>query len=351
MPVPVDPRKVRLVLSALREAGSEGMSKERLRATLEGEAQQDDVAVVPNAKALDKLIERAIASLEEDGARIDRRRMPSSRAINFCLKLGPTWDEHVSGEARLALKLAAMTLSHTGTHLWHEKLEVIEKIVGNSNHMSNRDRVLFNQLDKAVKVYGGVDDPVVKTPEDILEPILRAFEKGRMVSVEYQAAGTDGTVTLEVSPYALTHDLFSGGTYLLVWDPSAKLPKPLRLNRVSSIKVLKTPAVITQRDKMERAVEYQIGAWVSGNPPFEVKVRISGKSWIQSLQDAPPDLRGFEMELEAGARSMVVKFMANKEEGAIRWILQFGSCAEVMEPTTLRERVKKELEKTLQAYC
>lgn len=355
LPVSVDEGSVRLVLAALREAGPTGALKGTLRETLEKAAEEADHARLPTTeaehqrwtKALDKKVERCLRSLAEAGARIERVQAPAGRLACFVLKRGPKWDEHVTGEARLALKLAALTLSHSGTDLWQEKLELIEELA--SKHMSNRDRILFDQLEKAVKVYGGVEDPIL-SGEDILENLLKALHAKRMVAVEYQRAGATQAKVLTLAPHALTHDIFSGGAYLLAWDPKASAPKQYRLNRISSVKILKEPAVITHPDKMQRALDYQIGAWTCGDPPFEVVARIQGAGWISSLQEAPPALRDFESTLEKGGKSLIVRFQANNAEGPIRWLLQFGSCAEVLEPKPLRERVKDELKQALQAY-
>ncbi|WP_158412904.1 helix-turn-helix transcriptional regulator [Holophaga foetida] len=342
---------MRALLMALRETGSLGMLKEDLRRILAARA--DTVRSVlqedprRKAKALDKKVERCLASLERDKAVIERRKEASSRKIRFVLTQGPEWDEHISGDARLALKLAGMTLSQTGTRLWHEKLEVIEQFA--NRHMTDRDRRLFHQLDSAVKVYGGVEDPCESTLEAVLVPLLQAIETKRMVRVEYQSPGAVNTFLMDVSPHSLTHDLFAGGAYLLVWDPKGDSPKQLRLNRISEVEILKDRAKFPDKWRMKNAVDYQIGAWCSGDDPFEVVVRIWGASWIKSLEEAPPALPGFLPAREEEG-SLLVRFKANCEEGPIRWILQFGACAQVLAPLALRQRVREELEETLKGY-
>ncbi len=356
VPVSVDEKAVLLILAELREGGPEGVMKRELRDALAEQAEKDDPDRLPEtdeerlrwSRALDKKVERCLRSLEEDGARIQRVKAPVGRMARFVMKKGPTWDEHVTGEALLALKLAALTLSHTGTQLWHEKLGVIEEIA--SRHMSNRDRKLFEQMEKAVKVYGGVEDPSVLTLDDLLEPLLRAIETERMVAIEYQAAGASKATTKDYAPKALTHDLFSGGAYLLVWDPRSKSPRQLRLNRIHGVKVLKDRAVITQPEKLQRALDYQIGAWVCGDTPFQVVARIWGAGWINSLQEAPPALHGFDYTVEKGGESMIIRFNANIAEGPLRWLLQFGACAEVLEPPMLKDRMREELEEMMKAY-
>lgn len=343
--VHVDDEAVLRVLEALREGGPSGATKASLRKALSA---LTVTAGDCSSKALDKKVERCLRSLAEDGAKIERERNEGSAAVRFTLKKGPAWDEHITGEARLALKLAGLTLSQAGTRLWHDKLQVIEEIA--SGRMSSKDRGLFQQLERVVKVYGGVEDPVLASPEDILEPILEALAKDRLIRIDYLSAGAKTSKTMELVPHALSHDLFSGGAYLMAWNPRRQMPILLRLNRVVSVKVLRQRGVITHPDRLQRAMDYQIGGWASDEEPFEIQIRVWGASWICSILEAPPALKDFEALLEDGGNSLLIRFKANREEGPMRWVLQFGSCAEILEPAHLRQRLREELEESLKAY-
>jgi len=354
MPNPFE-HSVKVVLAALREGGTDGAPKGALRAALECAAEADDPARLPVteaerqrwSRALDKKVERCITRLRGQHALIDRQMAPGGREVRFVMRQGPDWDEHVTSEARLALNLAALTLSHSGTDLWQEKLGIIESLA--SRHMSNRDRALFNQMAKAVKVYGGVEDSSWDGTE-ILEPLLQAIQARCLVELGYQKAGARQVATHRLAPQALTHDIFSGGAYLLAWDPRSRAPRQYRLNRISSVTLLEEPAIINHPDRMQRALDYQIGAWTSGDQPFEVVARIWGTGWIQAIQEAPPAFKDFGSTLEKGGSSLLVQFKANLEQGPMRWLLQFGSCAEVLAPESLRARVREDLRLAFEAY-
>jgi len=324
--------RLREALELLRDAGSRGITRAQLCHGL-GDASL-------------RSVDRAIALLEEQGAKLERTRAGSPKILHFRLTKGPTWDEHVSSEARLALRLAALSLSQCGTQLWQDKLETIEELA--SGRMSSRDRKLFEQLQRAVRVHGGVEDPIESS--EILEPILRALEDSREIEVEYQSAGSKSHDLKNMIPYALTHDLYSGGAFLLVWDPVRRKPLHLRLNRISKVKVLNRPGVITSVETLERAARYQIGGWMSDQEPFEVEVRITGAHWVQSFKEAPPALPEFQSIPAKDGKSMIVKFKANHENGASRWILQFGAAAEVFSPEQLRKNVASQLAEALGRY-
>ena len=330
----VDSDRLREALRLIREAGSQGITREGLR---EGLGQ---VSL--------RTVDRAVALLEEQGAQIERSRDGWPNVLHFVLRKGPVWDEHVSSEARLALELAMLSLAQSGTLLWQDKLAVIESLV--TGKMSNRDRKLFDQLKRAVHIQGGVDDPVdPEAGNEILERILRGLDGPRELEVNYQSADSDTPAIHRVVPYALTHDLFSGGTFLLVWDPSRELPLHLRLNRINAIKVGRASA-IPKEDLMGRAARYQIGGWMSGRPPFPVEARIHGKHWIRAFREAPPALPDFESDPSPDGQTAHVRFKANHELGALRWLLQFGQNVEVLAPAELREKMRAQLEQAHARY-
>jgi len=236
-------------------------------------------------------------------------------------------------------------LAQGGAQLWQEKIATIERLA--SERMSNRDRKVFQQLQGAVRVQGGVEDPV-ESPE-ALEPILKALEAGKALRLDYRSAGSAKAKEHEVVPCALTHDLYSGGTFLLAWEPSRRRALNLRLSRILQAKLLKA-ASAPSPEALERAAQFQIGGWVSTDEPFEVQVRIEGANWVQSMKEAPPALPDFDFKPTRDGKSALATFRANHPSGPERWILQFGDAAEVLAPEWLREEIAERLEKALKKY-
>jgi len=327
----VDPKRLKAALTAIREAGTEGITREDLCAAM------GDVSL--------RTVDRTIHLLESQGARIERVRKGWPSTMSFILKKGPAWDEHVSSEARLALRIAGLLLAQSGTLLWQDKLDALENLA--SERMSSRDRKLFENLQKAIHVQGGVDDPI-ESP-DILEPLLRALEGPKEMEVDYQAATAKAPTVHVVVPFALTHDLFSGGAFLLVWDPKRRIPLHLRMSRIGRVKVTSRTGVFPV-DLMTQAARYQIGGWTSAEAPFEVEARIKGAHWIQAFKEAPPALPDFQADAAKDGKSVRVRFKANHEYGASRWLMQFGAAAEVIAPTELRAKVHAQLKEAAAQY-
>lgn len=330
----VDKERLRDALVLMREALPKGITRRELAERLGN-----------NGISL-RSIDRILALLEAQGAKIDRERSGQPSVVHFVLRKGPSWDEHVSPEARLALRLANLSLAQSGTLLWQDKLETLENLA--NERMSSKDRRLFVLLQHAVQVQGGVDDPI-ENP-DILEPILRAFEGAKEIEVDYTGAGADESRKRRFVPYSLTNDLFSGAAFLAVWDPIELKPKHLRLSRIENVKVSIRPGIITNYEVMKQAARYQIGGWICGEEPFEVTVKIKGPHWIQAFKEAPPALPDFEADLGKDGKSVLVHFKANHPNGASRWILQFGDCAQVLGPEWLKKEIHTQLKRAVEQY-
>lgn len=327
----VDRERLRLAVQLLRDAGPSGLTKQQFARRL------GSVSL--------RTVDRAIQLLEEQGAKIERVRSGRPSVIHFQMKKGPSWDENISTDARLALRLASLMLTQGGAQLWQDKIDVIERLA--SERMSTRDRRVFQQLQDAVRVQGGVEDPV-ESPE-VLEPILKALETGKSLRVDYRSAGSAKPKVHDVIPAALTHDLYSGGTFLLAWEPAKHKALNLRLSRILQAKLQKA-AAMPDPEAIERAAHYQIGGWLSTDEPFEVQIRIEGTNWVQSMKEAPPALPDFDFRPAKDGKSAIAIFKANHPSGPERWILQFGDAAEVLAPAWMRKEIAERLKNALAKY-
>ena len=338
MPVPaiatqglVAENRLRDAVRILREAGPKGVTRKQFMAKL------GDVSP--------RTVERTLRVLEEQGATITRERIGSPPLVCFVLTQGPDWDEHVTPESRLALHLANLALSQSGSLLWKDKLKAIEDLV--SGQMSAQDHKLFKALVGAVRLQG-MDDPI-ETPE-VLEPILKALGGSTWLELEYSSVRNREAQTIKVMPYALTLDIFSGGTFLLAWDHERKTPIHLRISRIDKATNLPRIAAHPHPELMEQAANFQIGGWTSAAKPFTVEVRIRGSHWVRALAEAPPALPNFETFPESDGKSIKVRFKANDHHGACRWILQFGEDAEALAPPEIREEVTRQFKNGLALY-
>ena len=331
----VKPERLQAVLEAIREAGERGITKAGLVRKLGGVAM--------------RTVDRAIALLEEQGARFGKEREGRPAVIHFTLEKAPDWDSKITPHARLALEVALMALEGTATEMWYDQLEGLRALA--DSHLSSRDRNLFDTLQAHVCVRGGADDQQALDTK-MLSQVLMALghpEGPRELELTYAAASTGRTSARTVVPFTLTHDVFSGGAFLLAWDPAKQEPRHFRLARIVEAKALAKRGLIPDKRPLEQARELQIGGWFSPSTPFRVQVRVGGSNWPQALLDAPPALPRIEVRKEKGG-TVLLSFMATELSGPTRFVLQFGADAEVFEPKTLRDHMAQTLKATTANY-
>jgi predicted DNA-binding transcriptional regulator YafY len=331
----VDEGRLKEALEAFLEAGEKGLSRQDLAGKLRVSLRTAD---------------RARELLAEQGARFESRSGGQRAQRRYVLTKGPAWDTRISKEARLALRVAAQALSHGGGHIFAEQLASLETLADKA--MTSRDRGLFQNLRNNVRVMGGVADDPTEEQTRILESILMAFSHRvvRELELEYRRPGRTASAAYRLAPYCLTQDLLSGGTYLLGWDVEHRRVIQLRVSRITEARVTSRPGVILDPAPLERAARFQMGGWVSTQAPFDVRIRVRGSNWMQSLEEAQPDFPDFQIEQEKGGRSILVRFKANHLEGPTRWTLQMGGWAEVLDPPELREAVRTAAKELLAGY-
>jgi predicted DNA-binding transcriptional regulator YafY len=331
----VKPERLQLVLEAIRNAGEQGITKEGLTRRLGGVAM--------------RTVDRAVQLLEEQGARFSKAREGRPAVIHFTLEKGPDWDSRITPHARMALEVALMALEGTATELWFDQLEGLRKLA--DSHLSTRDRDLFRALQAHVCVRGGADDQQALDTKMLTQVLLALGhpEGPRELELTYKAASTGRTSARTVVPFTLTHDVFSGGAFLLAWDPAKQEPRHFRLARIEEAKALTRRGLIPDKGPLEQARDLQIGGWFSPATPFRVSLRIGGTNWPQALLDAPPALPGITVRKEKGGM-VLLSFQATEISGPTRFILQFGADAKVLEPKELREHLTKTLKAMLAGY-
>ena len=323
------------VLEAIREAGDLGVTKEALAHHLGGMTH--------------RTVDRAVASLEEQGARFGKARQGSPAVIHFTLEKAPDWDSKITPHARMALEVALMALEGTATELWYDQLEGLRALA--DSHLSSRDRDLFRALQAHVSLRGGADDQQALDTRMLTQVLLALGhpEGPRELTLTYKAASTGRTSTRTVVPFTLTHDVFSGGAFLLAWDPAKQEPRHFRLARIEAAKGLPKRGLIPDKALLERAQALQIGGWFSLTDPFQVQVRVSGTNWPQALLDAPPALPRVTVRKAKGG-TLLLSFAATELHAPTRFILQLGADAEVLEPKALRTHLTATLKAMVGKY-
>jgi predicted DNA-binding transcriptional regulator YafY len=297
-------------------------------------------------------VDRAITLLMEQGAVLEKRWASAPRRLTWVLLKGPKWDETLSAHARVALKVALATLDQGGSAVWAEHLKAFEQLA--DQHLTSRDRAVFEGLRTKVKVHGSVHGGrIAEGSASTLLGILQILGEPvhhRTVLIRYASASSAEVKDLTVVPYLLTHDVFSGGAFLLAWHPARRMPLHLRLSRIRKVAPGRITALLPMEQALlDRAAHFQIGGWFGTDEPFEVKARIHGRNWAQALLEATPALPEASVQAERGD-AVLLTFQATEFNAPARWLLQFGPDAEVLAPPAFRQHMGERLAAAADRY-
>lgn len=171
--------------------------------------------------------------------------------------------------------------------------------------------------------------------------LAEAVVKRREVSFHYRKLDAGTAAPRRVRPYHLGE--VDGAWYLIGLDLGRGALRSFVLPRMSRVKVLaasfERPADFDGRDYLRRS----FGIWHKAGAPLHlVRVRLKGyaarlaqeRRWHPSQETSVLDGKGERVE---------VRFEAGALEEVVRWVLSFGSKAEVLGPPELRQLVREEL--------
>ncbi len=185
--------------------------------------------------------------------------------------------------------------------------------------------------------------PSVK-PE-LLASMNQAIQKQLQVRIRYYTASRGEWNERTINPHHLYNN--RGDWYLFAFDQNRQEMRSFHLGRVDWWKILK--------EEFERVPNFSAQEWMKGafqvergGEPVDVAIRfdsfqapwIRERRWHESQQPLE--------ELEDG--SVILRFRSGGLGEVLRWALQFGSHAEILEPVSLRKIVRNEIKLMAEAY-
>ena len=235
----------------------------------------------------------------------------------------------VSEGELLALLVARKALEQYRGTPFHRQLEAsFEKLTGGL-----KDRISFSPADELQSVsfknvgLGKADMTVFNT---LSSATLRQHE----LEFDYRKPGETGTARRRVQPYHLAHR--ENLWYLVGFDSERRALRTFALPRISNPTVFKTQFVRPPDFSPEKFFSNALGV-LGGERDYRVTIRFSAavadrvreREWHESQELRNlPDGR-LELRLRLGALPEIE-----------RWVLTWGSDAEVVQPKELRERLK-----------
>jgi len=338
-----------------------GVSRDMLTAAVAAFREHSD-AMIPKTKfqaILDttpRTVDRIIQALTDAGAKFEKgryQRSAGSYATTLRMTRPPKWDTAITTEGILALQTSLIAAEQAGMASWAEQIGDIKERLASG--LNTKEARMLKVLETRLSVQGGSSDPVCIDSE-VLKTLLLALgnEVGPLeVELTYQTPGKKEGKPRFVVPFAICHDAFASGSFLLAWDRSERdKPVMFRMNRILTASKTNRPGRIPDLKGIEQMRQTQIGGWArsSASSVFRAKVHIHDKHWAQALFEAPPCLPQVDVVLhEDGTADL--EFTASAMEGAARWVLQLGCSARVVGPEAFRTYIAEQLQEGAKLYA
>lgn len=175
-------------------------------------------------------------------------------------------------------------------------------------------------------------------PSNIQEAFYRALLAGQQLRIAYLAAGATAPKESIVSPLGLVSK--DGFLYLVVGKSEEKSPFVLAAHRIREAEVLAIAGILPHDWKgLDQYIEDGNFEYPPGprSANERVTLRVTNRT-AQNLKEMP--FAGAQQVADDGEGFCRISATMTLSEELVRWLLQFGASVEVIEPASLRARMK-----------
>lgn len=176
------------------------------------------------------------------------------------------------------------------------------------------------------------------------ENLVQVISKKATVTIEYYTAYRDETSTRDVDPYHLRYHL--GAWYLIAFCHTRNCVRVFAVDRIISCVDTGKVFSLPEEFSLENFLRYSFGIEI-GSAPVDIAVRFDEYQarFMREMIIHP------SQEIEELCDGGIIIRMRIGGLGEVkRWVLSFGRHAEVLEPESLREEIKQELEACMECY-
>lgn len=216
--------------------------------------------------------------------------------------------------------------------------ELIHKLLDNTTNLNREFIRHFNGL-VTINTNDYINDEVNPEIEDRLQTAIRNKTKVRII---YHSFGGDEDTIRIIHPYELM--INDGALSVVGYCELRNDLRDFRVSRIKAITPLEDTFIIPSDYFIKKARSKFIH--LSGNVVEQIIIAFDG-STAKYIQEYEADLADEIVETETGIN--FIRDTAVTDE-LVRWIMQFGSGAKVLNPQHLKEKIRLELEKNLRQY-
>jgi len=178
---------------------------------------------------------------------------------------------------------------------------------------------------------------------DTIRVLNDAVVSERTVNMKYRTGRTGSVSTRDLDPYRVWYR--SGGLYVVGFDHRSEEIRTFAVDRIQRIEATSKFFEVREGFDFDTYMSGSFG--VIAEPTMPVLIRfdrrwasyVEERTWHASQSIEPGPDGSIELRMEVGGTADLRT-----------WILSFGSGAEVLEPSSLREEVVRDIEASLQRY-
>ncbi|CCU78363.1 similar to transcriptional regulator [Halanaerobium saccharolyticum subsp. saccharolyticum DSM 6643] len=205
---------------------------------------------------------------------------------------------------------------------------------------------LKNSMGSYIKNYEIISEPFVDLEEhqQKFNLLKEAINNENKILISYYSMSSDQTTERKLDPYNLFFN--NGAPYLYAFCHLREEKRIFRIDRIKDIKITEEDFLLP--DDFSLADELD-NAWgvEQGKNEMEVEVRFSGRA----ARFVPEYHWSDQQEIEEIAENQIIfKVKTGSREEIKKWVLGYGSEAEVLKPAELRKEMQQEIEKMLENY-
>lgn len=180
-------------------------------------------------------------------------------------------------------------------------------------------------------------------PELLLE-LNEAIRSKHSIEMEYYSASSGQINTRIVDPYYLNN--IHGDWYLIAYCHIRREPRDFLTSRIKARKRLPTTFQVTPNFSLNAYLDTGFLAERATQPEnIVIKFDEYQARWIRERQ-----WHSSQQIEELPSGELILRLRAGGLGEVKRWVMGYGSHAEVLEPERLRREIKKEMEKIRQIY-
>lgn len=187
-------------------------------------------------------------------------------------------------------------------------------------------------------------DPTRPVEVETYRRVMEAVQNRRQLRLRYYAASRGAEGVRMVDPHHLHNH--AGDWYLIAWDHGRKAFRDFALSRIRELEP--TGQGFPLRPDFDRRayLSDHFGGF-RGAEPVEVVVRFDAYQARWMREKTWPGEAGRKEQADG---SLNLHLKVTSLEGVLRWVLQYGIHAEVLQPEELRGKMAEEVQRMVEMY-